>query len=197
MSHNLTPQEIEKLLNVNIITEYYSGVNSMSFPGLGHGKKILYSNGDEKGICPHCGSNNISIIGQWNHNSSVKTDLHKCNTCNAIGTFPGGSIRELMEKAEGAAGFTSNNEQNSQSNAQQNTSNTGPINFAYHEKQALDSIQSNTSSTTSAIYTLQSDIRILTETIKQLAQQNIQLMEKLATDPLVNIRKTVSEFSLK
>lgn len=41
------------------------------------------------------------------------------------------------------------------------------------------------------------EMKKLSQTVKDLAQQNKDLMEKLATDPLNGIRKAVNSFNLE
>lgn len=74
------------------------------------------------------------------------------------------------------------------------------IKLPYDESQKLSRMSSSLQTLEQMPYIL-TDLRTalhdLTMKIAKLTEQNVMLMEKLATDPLVNIRKRVSDFNLE
>lgn len=170
---------------------------------IGHNKKYIYSKGDEKGICPHCSSNDSSILGVLNKSinrteqygaTGFEKDLVKCTKCNALYTNVSGAIKQLCE--DYGTSFVSIQQSNQQIVVPHNTNVTNSYE-TQRKLEELNQIKNNTSSTTSAIYAMQSSLAELTRTVYELTQQNVKLMEKLVTDPMVSIRKVVSDFNLK
>lgn len=74
------------------------------------------------------------------------------------------------------------------------------IKLPYDESQKLSRMSSSLQTLEQMPY-IMTDLRTaiydLTLKIQKLTEQNVMLMEKLATDPLVNIRKRVSDFNLE
>lgn len=171
----------------------------MSSSEIGHKKKYTYSQGDEKGICPHCGHNNSQLMGTLNKFvnsesfSSFEKNLNKCNNCNALYSNVSGAIKQLCEDT-GTSFVAIQSVQQSAVMTHSSVTDSYEVQRQYKE---LESIKNNTGSTTNAIYFMQSSLDNLTKAVYELTQQNVKLMEKLATDPMVSIRKVVSDFNLK
>ena len=66
-------------------------------------------------------------------------------------------------------------------------------NYAYK----IDETNNKLNNINSSIYSMQNSIRELCDTVENLARQNVELMNKLATDPLNGIRKSITDFNLE
>lgn len=177
-------------------------------PILGSNTLHVYSQNDHKGRCPGCYSDNTMKVGVLTVDGTPR-DVNKCNPCNRLFSGVDGGIRSLVDEAQATfktenVGFVSH-----LANDHTNTGNTGAsdpnLNQALNNltnslnnqntsydpnSQKFDQMNSNMTNINSSIYSL-------TEEVRKLAQQNIDLMKKLSTDPLISIRKAVSEFNLK
>ena len=182
----------------------------------GANQSHYYSQNDEKGRCPSCYNNNTTKIGVLTIEGTPQ-DLCKCNSCNKLYSGPDGGIRSLVEEAmtvhktqnvgfvatgttTGVIDMTSLTGDITSLNGV-GPSNQGhlsaPIQLDYNVHSKFDSMNSHLSSINSNMYSLMTEIQNLNKTVASLAQQNKDMMEKLATDPLNGMRKAVNGFNLK
>ena len=169
----------------------------------------FYSQNDDKGRCPSCSGNNTTKIGVLTIEGTPQ-DVCKCNSCNKLYSGPDGGIRSLVEEAmtvhntqnvgfvatgttTGAIDNTFLNGNGTSNQIQLNT----PVQLDYNVHSKFDSMNSHLSAMNASLYSLMTEIQNLTRTVTNLAQQNKDLMEKLATDPLNGMRKAVNGFNLK
>lgn len=181
----------------------------MNIKEIGHGTKITYTHGDENPMCPHCASTDSTIMGNVSTNG-FEQNLRKCNQCNALYTKIEGGFYGVMKEAAatgavtgltltssvsngsnwiGGAGGTSGNSASTYIDI--NPNNKLKID-EYSMKQALDQSAIN-ANIQSLKYTLEN---LITE-VREIVRQNNSLQEKLATDPLINMREKINDFNLK
>lgn len=152
-----------------------------------------HSASDEAGRCPHCyTSGNQVHLGQVTIDN-VDRPVYHCKSCNKGYTELPSVIKIIAEEAvrQGATqvGFIPANVRVEPSSIAQ--SQTAAHSYQIDQtNQKLDAVSSN-------IHSLGYTIQNLMEQVRGLALQNHQLMEQLATDPLINVRKAVAEFNLK
>lgn len=157
---------------------------------LGQNQTHYYSQGDTQGRCPQCYGNEVEFVGNLSVNGTNHS-TNNCKNCNRLFTGANGGIQSLINEAQQVyntqnVGFTSSQMIMGQNAGQSNGTQYIPHDNSYK----FDQMNTN-------LITLQNQISTLTSEIIRIANQNQQLMEKLATDPLVNIRKNVSDFNLK
>ena len=181
----------------------------MSTPTMLGGNTLhVYSQNDHKGRCPGCFGDNTMKVGVLTVDGTPR-DVSKCNACNRLFSGVDGGIAALVDEAKEVfksenIGFVSHitSDHNGNSSSDPNLSNAintlnnnvlnmnGSNNSYDPNTSKFDQMNTNLSNMSSAIYAL-------TEQVRQMAQQNVELTKKLATDPLISIRKAVSEFNLK
>lgn len=145
---------------------------------------------DDKGRCPYCYNGaEQRLLGSSTIDGQERPTYH-CTGCNKAYLDVPSSVKVLLDEAQRsghqkvgfvptAGGMAS----------MVNHANVG----SYEQQQAnqkLDAINNQISNLNNNMYGLMQELR-------ELAQKNNELMEKLATDPMINIRKQVSEFNLK
>lgn len=177
----------------------------MSITHLGVNKAHYLSQGDLATRCPGCSGNSTENIGVLTIDGSPR-DVHKCKNCNKIYSREDGGIASLVDEAKEVfktenVGFTAN------SGTVVNTTNGSSYNYdaqmrsdVQQIRQSLDNIKNNSSNWSSLQYKfddMANAIRALANTVESMANKNVELMNRLATDPLVNIRKRVSDFNLE
>ena len=185
---------------------------------------VYTSDSDFKTQCPACFTDDTSRVGDV-FIDGVKQPLHKCNSCNATYTKPhgDGGLQELADiiqakyKAEDVSivaadgtGVTFNGSGNLTVSNVTDAMNELDTNLDWESKDKLDQIIRNTDSlqqvaqNTTNLMNLSSDISFLTSSIEtlmskleNLAVKNSELAERLATDPLINIREKINKFNLE
>lgn len=170
----------------------------------------IYSSSDITGRCPSCYNNNVKLLGQLNIDGTSR-DVHKCDSCNKITSGADGGIRGLINEAStiygtGNVGFTSTGTSAGGTISSPNYGNNGatltaqitePVKLDYETKSKFDQMNNNLSNMSSILYNIQTSIIDLGSIIKDLVEKNTKLMEKLATDPLNGMRKSITDFNLK
>jgi hypothetical protein len=139
--------------------------------------------------CPHC----YSTSG-LNYHGDLVVDgcarpVHHCSSCNRLFSDVPSAVRTLLDAAiqNGAksVGFVTPHVSGSDVNL------NGSYNYQINDtNMKLDQVNSNISHLTTTVSGLLMKL-------EDLAQQNSKLMEQLAKDPLVHIKKSVAEFDLK
>lgn len=153
---------------------------------LGKNKSHYHSNGDTLGRCPGCYGNSVTKVGVITIDGAPQ-DVRKCNNCNRLSSNPDGGIQSLVDEAKEVfqtqnVGFTSLD------NATNSSGSSGIPD--YQTQQKFDNMNQKIEEMTRAITNL-------SHTIRDMATQNHDLMEKLMTDPLNGMRKAVSDFNLE
>lgn len=151
-----------------------------------------YHHGATAQSCPHCyNTNNISSLGEIIIDSGPRPVL-QCGSCNRVFSDVPSYIKVLVDDAKNkgakSVGYRLNG---SDSNPQM--APMMPIHDNYEVQQTnqkLDEVNQNLSQ-------LSYTIRNLMDQVTFLASQNNKLMEQLANDPLIHVRKSVTEFDLK
>lgn len=173
---------------------------------LGQNQSHYYSQGDQLGRCPQCYGNSISSMGTLSVNGTSH-DVQNCTNCNRLFTGANGGIQSLINEAQQQyntqnVGFITQNQlfQN-QLGGYQTAGGMGyqgqPQYTPSDNSYKFDQMNSSLSSMISYLSILQNQMSQLTAEILRIANQNQELMNKLATDPLINIRKRVSDFNLE
>lgn len=144
--------------------------------------------------CPHCGSSTSpQAMGNLEVDGGSRPIYH-CASCNRVYSDIPQSIKVLMDKAleYGAenVGFEAVVATGNASNASSSGSSYQMEQNTQQANYKLDSVNSN-------LMSLRTTLQELINQIGLLANQNNILMEQLATDPMVAIRKSISEFNLK
>jgi hypothetical protein len=160
----------------------------MSNQGLGQNQIHYYSQGDSMGRCPQCFGTDIEFVGNLSVNGTNHSTTN-CKQCHRLFTGANGGIQSLMQEAQQQYN-TQNVGFQSQMGIGQNLGQAGmqyqpPDNSYKFDQMNVHLMQ------------LQTQFSQLAAEIIKLCEQNQQLMTKLATDPLVNIRKRVSDFNLE
>jgi len=155
---------------------------------LGVNQQHYYSQGDQLGRCPQCYGTTVQNIGTLNVNGTVQ-DVNNCTSCNRIFTGTNGGIQSLVQEAQKLYN-TQNVGFQSQMAMGQNLGQAGMQYQPPDNSYKFDQMNTN-------LQLLLNQISTLTQEILRIANQNQDLMTKLATDPLVNIRKRVSDFNLE
>lgn len=145
--------------------------------------------------CPHCYSNsNLKSMGEIVVDAGPRPVLH-CGSCNKVFSDLPTGIKILMDAAadQGAesVGFT---------RADHTHTINQPYNDNYESQQTnqkLDQVNSNLSMVAGNISNLNYTIQNLMNQVRELAEQNNKMMEQLANDPLIHMRKAITEFDLK
>lgn len=152
-----------------------------------------HSASDANGRCPHCyAQGNQSFLGILTVDGQDRPTYH-CTSCNKAYAELPASIKVIAEElVKGGAekvGFTPMN--SSAANPNLNSSSNYQLESnTMQTNQKLDMVSGN-------IQTLSYTIQNLMEQVRVLAEQNNKMMVQLATDPLISVRKAVSEFNLK
>lgn len=164
---------------------------------VGTGVPVYLSDGDLKPQCPGCCSNNNTHkIGQMNL-EDILQDVHQCTTCNRIfAKALEGGIAQLMDEVRNTSntenvtfsasddGAIASNLDGSPGDISQmrmdlsNISSRSPVD-TYEMENKLDSILSA--------------LHALSSSIERIAEQNAELTR----DPLIHLRKSITEFNLK
>jgi hypothetical protein len=165
---------------------------STNSDGLGVNQTHYYTAGDNLGRCPQCYGIQCATVGTMTVNGTAQ-DVNNCTNCNRLFTGANGGVQSLLQEAA----------------LRHNTQNVGfassPFSLGQLSNQGAGSslqYQPPDSSykidtTNNLLLTIQNEISLLKTEILKLANQNQELMVKLATDPLVNMRKRVSDFNLE
>lgn len=152
---------------------------------LGAEKRHYHSQGDTNGRCPHCYTDRTEKIGVLTVDGSPR-DVHKCMSCNTLHSGPDGGVRSLVDEAREAfetenVGFTA------LVDGSVMPVHAGPTNVSLEGLNTMNQ----------KIEDLTNTIEVLMQSIKDMSQQNQDLMTKLMTDPLNGMRKAISEFNLE
>jgi hypothetical protein len=175
---------------------------------LGVNKKHYLSHGDLTGRCPQCFNNNVQKVGVLTINGTPQ-DVIKCDNCNTLSSGADGGVRSLIDEAmeilnkgkgdgewvpgrEPKVGFTSTAANDTSTNSNVTINSGAPI-----EAKMDWTTQNNLNEMKSKIENMSYAIEDLVRVVTNMAQQNVDLMNKLATDPLVGIRKAVNSFNLE
>lgn len=174
---------------------------------LGQNKTHVFSVGDDLGRCPACFTSNIKRIGDLNINGTPHP-ISQCNSCNRMYSGSDGGIAGLVDEARinfgtpnvSFTGSTSSDSDLNQVNYSANYNDGHSGN--YHSSQINTNINSFPPVALDYIAlgkldTINNNISSLLSTIEIIIQQNKELMTKLQNDPLISIKKAVSEFNLK
>lgn len=159
-------------------------------PFLGQNQTHYYSQGDTQGRCPQCYGNEVEFVGNLSVNGTTHS-TNNCKSCNRLFTGANGGIQSLINEAQQAYN-TQNVGFSSSSQLQMNMGLSIAQNQYIPPTDSYKFDQMN-----NHLIILQNQISTLTNEIIKIATQNQDLITKLATDPLVNIRKNVSDFNLK
>lgn len=152
-----------------------------------------YHSSSDIGRCPHCYANGNQVFLGTLSVDGIERPTYHCTSCNKAYAEMPASIKVIADAAvqDGAkqVGFVpATSAPNVASPTQQFDytlqNNTQQTNYK------LDQVSSNISSLTCTIQDLM-------EQVRTLAEQNNKMMHQLATDPLISVRKAVSEFNLK
>lgn len=149
-----------------------------------------HSTSDEQGRCPQCyHSGGQRFLGMLKVDNEDRPTYH-CTSCNrAYAEVPAAIkvlMKELKEAGHARIGFEP-------AVVDGGTPYVPPPQNNYETQQTnykLDSVNSNLSM-------LNSTIQNLMYQVQELAQQNNKMMEQLANDPLISMRKKITEFDLK
>lgn len=139
--------------------------------------------------CPHCYSTSgISCLGEIIIDGGSRPAL-LCGNCNKVFSDVPDGVKILMDAAvsQGAesVGFkAASGDPSAPANAYHDNYETQQTN------QKLDQVNSNLNNVVNTIQNLMYQVQ-------ELAQQNNKMMEQLANDPLIHMRKTITEFNLK
>lgn len=147
--------------------------------------------------CPSCYSNNQTRMGQIVVDGSPRP-AYKCNGCNKMYSDLPAPVKVLADVAinHGASSVGFIAEPSSNADAV----NLGYVNDSYNnplEVQGISNVQQELQQIKHAAQSTANAIQGLIYEIQRLATQNTELMNKMATDPLIHLRKTISEFDLK
>lgn len=227
MSHNSKLETISELLNHKLLDaetakqflldcEKSLRKKNMSVNNIGVGSTThFYAQGDET-RCPHCYKNTLIKIGILTLSNNTQQDTHRCTSCGKLSSVTGGGIQGLVTEAanaiQGSAGFVSvsttsgtlatnigqvSSPVSTYGYASSGSAFQNDVSLDSNTKGKFDQMNSNLSNISGSMWTLVTEMQNLSKTVKDLAQQNKDLMEKLATDPLNGIRKAVSSFNLE
>lgn len=159
---------------------------------VGANRRHYGTHGDEKPRCPHCSMNNVVKIGQL-HVDGASQDAFKCNSCSSLFSSVDGGIRSMIDEAKDLSGGKEVGFTAVVNGSQVDYSSSMPIDNGYK----IDETNNKLNNINSSIYSMQTSIRDLCQTVERLAHQNVELMNKLATDPLNGIRKSITDFNLE
>jgi hypothetical protein len=180
----------------------------MSQIKLGTGVYAHYhTSGENYGICQSCYSTNLTPIGVLSVNGTDQ-DVVKCNSCNKLSTSVNSGVQSLINEAtttfpEADIGYTTlitNGIGTISSNSfgSLNSSNTVTIgNLPPDHGWKFDQMNTKLENIDNNINSLRIVLEQFANKVEDLAKQNVQLMEKLATDPLNGMRKAISSFNLE
>lgn len=159
------------------------------------------SHGDV-GMCLNCRTqNNYEVIGTLHIGAGVQKSLFKCKSCNALHHNNAGGIEavlnEVSRNGEIGVGFTVATGTTATGNNYADI--THNLKKDYNGKLEVkdQDTQNALTSLNGTIANLQYAIDSLVNRLDAVVTKNNQLMEKLASDPLIGIRKAVAEFTLK
>lgn len=143
--------------------------------------------------CPNCYVNtNQTVMGQIVVDGSPRP-AYKCGSCNRMYSDLPAPVKVLADAAvnKGAKsiGFVANGSTSADSTTVNYVNQT---NVNDHQE-----TQNNLRTINSSVQNLMYTIQTMAEEIKRIAQQNHDLMDKLANDPLAHVRKAVTEFNLE
>lgn len=149
---------------------------------------------DLKTQCPSCYQDNTVRVGNINAKGGVNLPVYKCNGCNTAYLKPAeGGLQVLVDAVaaeyDGEASFSALDTTTSDGTGMTHVSG-GMIDLDYDSKSKLDMIANNVSN-------LENTVRMLTDELRTIAHTNADLIEKLATDPLIETKKRVNKFNLE
>lgn len=157
---------------------------------LGVNQQHYYSQGDQLGRCPQCFGSSVQNVGTLNVNGTAQ-DVTNCTACNRLFTGANGGIQSLVQEAQQLYNTQNVGFQSQMALGQQIAQGMQQYQYIPPDNSyKLDTINSS-------LTLLLNQMSNLTQEILRVANQNQDLMTKLATDPLVNIRKIVSDFNLE
>lgn len=147
---------------------------------------------DDKGRCPYSYCNaDQRFLGTMTVDGVPRPTYH-CTGCNKAYAELPAAVKALMDEAQRAGhtmvGFTP-----AAPGPGVTSSDANSHMIASHTQQTYQKLDQVNNNLSSLNYTIQS----LMDQVRVLASQNNLLMEKLATDPMVSVRKQVAEFNLK
>ena len=199
-------RELQKLLDRSIIDpEEAKRIASFGWENAVSEKKPIphqiaptnafHSQSDNEGRCPHCYQNGKqNLMGSTIIDGSEKPTYH-CTSCNKVYTELPAAIKIIADEAiklgAETVGFVRADHTHTVSNVANNNTND------YQSHQKLDQVNSNLSMMSGNISSLNYTLQDLMEQVRRLAEQNNKMMEQLANDPLIHMRKTITEFDLK
>lgn len=187
-----TDSMINTSISGSVSVTNYGHMDHTKIADLGVSKTVTLTSGDLLSRCPGCWGNSVSSIGTLSIDGNAR-EVTKCDSCNRIYSRTDGGIRSLVEEAQQTfqtpnVGFTPTI---TTAGTQQGSWSTSTITTQdYQSQHKLQNIDDK-------LQNLVNIVEELSQYIGQMARQNTELMEKLATDPLVDIRKKVSKFDLK
>lgn len=168
--------------NSNVKFEKRSAVDAKLAPS------DAYHHSHSQQQCPHCFStSNISSLGEIIVDGGSRPAL-LCGSCNRVFSDLPDGVKILLDAAvkDGAesVGFRAGNTDQNSPAPMYNNYDTQQTN------QKLDQVNNNLNNMVNTIQNLMYQV-------ETLASQNTKMMEQLANDPLIHMRKTITEFNLK
>lgn len=151
-------------------------------------------------FCPHCRSSaqNQILVGHIIIDGALRP-AYDCQSCNKSWSDIPDSMKTLLDEAR-KHGATNVGFQAGDSSQPVVTNGTYDYEHQRRHQNEEDRQQMNANALSSMNDNIQQmlyAIQDLTSRLDRVTQQNHELMDKLANDPLVHVRKAVSEFDLK
>lgn len=194
MSQDLKAKQILDLINQGHLTKEQAleilDMSETKTKMLGRDGQHLYSANDITGRCPTCYTSAVIKIGKLSIDGTEQ-DVNKCEQCNKLFSGADGGVKSILEEAAIVyetknVGFISLENTQAQIPTQNFNSSISDYNTHTH----LQTVNSSIENVSSQLYAL-------SNTIRNLVEQNNQLMEKLATDPLAGMKKAINTFNLE
>ncbi len=196
---------VKKLARDNDINYYDSGIEvDMGPPPKEHPTPLkLAPDNAYRGsgiFCPHCRSSaqNQILVGHVVIDGALRP-AYDCQSCNKSWSDIPDSVKTLLDEARkhGATNVGFQAGGSSEPVVTNGTYDYDADQRARHDQNRRDNDSSALSAINSNISQMLYAIQDLTSRLDRVTQQNHELMDKLANDPLVHVRKAVSEFDLK
>lgn len=144
--------------------------------------------------CPNCSTQgNSRVLGMVNiiNNGSERSQpAYVCISCNQIYSDVPNSIKCLNET------LRLNGQGEVLSFIPANTESTSPPPNA-DNSYGINQISQNTQQLNSTMQSMLFEIQNLTQQVREIAEKNNQLLDKLSKDPLSGIRKSILDFNLQ
>lgn len=183
-----------------IMKLFYEGKNMSpsgfkTIKNLSDGISASVSLSDLNPHCSNCRSTNTKLVGVVTVGEKTQ-DAYHCSACSRLFTKIQGGVRQFVETIAEETGVSMSQVSfTSIEAAVQTTNKTFPVpDLSYNNNATLENEARNQ---TSELRELKSTMTNILHELRRVVEQNHQLQEKMASDPLLGLRDKINKFEIK